>query len=173
MAIRLTDGIDARLGAIWKCADFAAVNWAPSSEEYSQPGREMHEPRRVLLFYIVALLDLNECSLDFQSFVENEMEAYLNSLHGAVIREAIELNPALDADVNGLEVVFGLFHQEMRGMLSNNSIRDPSPAVMYWKDANDTRTIISPVPFNTVARAALPSQASSAQRKNFSRLGRA
>ena len=39
LAIRLAHRIDARLGAIWKCADVAAVNWATSSEEDSQRER--------------------------------------------------------------------------------------------------------------------------------------
>lgn len=69
LAIRLAD---ARLGSLWKCADATAINWAPSNEEASQPDREMHEPRRVLLFHIAALLDVNECSLEFLSCADDE-----------------------------------------------------------------------------------------------------
>lgn len=79
----------------------------------------MSEQRRVVLFHITAMIDVNECSLEFLGCAANEKEAHLKSLYGAVIREAIELNLALDAHVNGLEVVFGLLHQEMRGALSN------------------------------------------------------
>ena len=96
----------------------------------------MHEPRRVLLFHIAAALYIKECSLDFLSCAADEKEAYLKNLYVAVIREAVELNLALDAQANGLEVVFGLFHQEMRAALSNRGRRDPSAALMYRKDAN-------------------------------------
>lgn len=102
----------------------------------------MHEPGRVLLFHIAAMLGVNECSLEFLNCAADEKEDYLKRLYSDVIREAV--------------------HQEKRGALSNKGRRDPSAALMYWKDANATRTMISPVPFSTVARAAFSSQTSSA-----------
>lgn len=79
----------------------------------------------------------------------------------------------MEADTGDLRVVFRMFHRQMLQDLEKNGRRESSYAAEYWRNANLTGSMISPVPFNRLARVALSSQASSASAERlFSDLGR-
>lgn len=173
LAVKLADRIAFRLGAVWERVDEEAAHWRPNTDQESEPDKDLHEARRVLLFHVAAIMDVNECCLDFLDCSENDRKAYKKVLFSAVVREAVELESSLAPRAERLEVVFGLLHDEMREVLEEKCRRDPSAALLFWEQANQTSTMISPVPFNTIARAALSSQASSAPAERlFSDLGR-
>lgn len=109
----------------------------------------MQAPRRVLLLYIAAVLDINECSLDFLFCSEAQKQIYMKILYTEVVREVIELNNA-----EGLKVVFGLLYKEILAALYSSGRKYLSAALEYWRDSNESRVSIIPLPFNTVARAA-------------------
>ena len=61
----------------------------------------------------------------------------------------------------------------MRAVLKRKGRREPSVALLYLKDCNNNQSLASPRIFNTIARAALSSQGSSASAERlFSDLGR-
>ena len=61
-----------------------------------------------------------------------------------------------------LEVLYGMFHDKMTNTLRVSGRRERNAALEYWIDLNRPPGVISPVPFNMVARAFLAAQASSA-----------
>lgn len=70
-------------------------------------------------------------------------------------------------------MAFSMVHCEMRAALKKQGRREPRFAQQYWKRCNEQQSLSSPRIFNTVARAALSSQASSASAERlFSDLGR-
>lgn len=78
LAKRLAEAIKRRFECYWHVVSSKAALWRPygrnddtdingdgGSEGEERPDRRMHEPRRVLLLHVAAILDVNECSLDF------------------------------------------------------------------------------------------------------------
>ena len=68
----------------------------------------------------------------------------------------------MDALSSQLEVIYGMLHDSMLCEIKENGRREPDRALQYWKDLNTNPGIVSPVPFNMVAKACLAAQASSA-----------
>ena len=61
----------------------------------------------------------------------------------------------------------------MLSYLKQAGRREPHKALDYWNDLNNKPNVISPVPFNNVAKACLAAQASSAlSERLFSDLGK-
>lgn len=173
LAIKLADRLNTRLGLVWQMVDPFAVSWQPDYEEFQEPDGEMHKLRRVLLFHISAMVDVNECSLAFLDCSESAKRDYFKLLHSAVVRKAVELNGSLQSNISQLEVIFSMLHGEMLKHFEENGRKESGAALIYWKECNEKRGMISPVPFNMIARAALSKQASSAPAERlFSDLGR-
>lgn len=64
---------------------------------------------------------------------------------------------------SSLPEIFRLLHKKMLGNRRSKRLREPSEALLYWEDLNErTDLMVSPRPFNMVARACLSSHASSA-----------
>ena len=53
-------------------------------------------------------------------------------------------------------------HKEVRRKLRNTGRKEASEALSFWKEQNESPSMISPKPFNMVTKACLSSQASSA-----------
>lgn len=96
----------------------------------------------------------------FPSTIESQVEFYLQELYWAAVRETDALYNALEESAFKNEVVFSLLHPLMRGRLRREGRREPHSALSYWPEANSWRSIISPVLFNSVARAAFSLQTS-------------
>lgn len=171
LALLLSERIEHRLGCIWKPVDNAAIFWKPENGEH--PDSSMREPRRVLLFHIAAILDINECELECLSIPSCEKDAYFQSLYSAVAREAIELGDTGPFSEDQLTSTFSMFHDNMRQELKSHSRRAPQYALQFWKEMNSKVSFTSPLAFNKLAKASLSSQASSSSAERlFSNLGR-
>lgn len=188
-ASEIAYALDDRFAVLWLPVSDYAARWRPSEtvsddeacesdemedrNEFDEPDRAVREPRRALLFHIAAMLDVNECGLDFLRCTDDEKVEYVNILERAVVREAIELDGDLARDEEMLVTIFKGFHKNMRSWLEKHGRCAANAALEYWKRVNTTTQMISPVPFNLVAQAALSSQASSAAAERvFSDLGR-
>lgn len=93
--------------------------WRPEDASYSKNEDEqtlsasVHESRRVLLFHISAVLDLNEFHLEFIDPIRLSRYEYTRLVRRAVIREAVELDSAV-RDINSNEEnIFELFHAKI------------------------------------------------------------
>ena len=181
LARRIARSVLERFGKMWNAVDDEAVRWCPADTNENvelgsgqeSPDKDMHEPRRTLLFHVAAMLDVNECSLDFLDMDDEKKEKYFDLLCAAVVREACELDGEGNISRDKLRVVYGLFHDEMLKTLAKKGRRSPDFALRYWKDLNNSNSLISPLPFNRIAKAAMSSQASSASAERlFSDLGR-
>ncbi|KAI0558477.1 Ribonuclease H-like protein [Gracilaria domingensis] len=185
LAVCLAQRIKERLGSIWKRVSEDVAIWLPTAQSGAEnilssslpasqtPYPEMRAPRRVLLFHIAALLDINECGFDFLDCTQSEKEQYKEIIMNAVIREAIELDSSLSNYGDSLRAVLKLFCGGMYSELQSCGRREPTMALKFWELANERTGIVSPVPFNRVARAAHSAQASSASAERlFSDLGR-
>lgn len=68
LAWELVKAIRTRLGNIWKQVSPTAAMWRPKervSDDGDDPDPSYHEPRRVLLYHISTMLDINEFQLEF------------------------------------------------------------------------------------------------------------
>ena len=78
---------------------------------------------------------------------------------------------SIDADMVEL---FRMFHRNMLARLDANGRREPAEALSVWKESNDGKALISPLPFNKIAGALLACQASlTPVERIFGDLGRA
>ena len=171
LALKIAESLEARLGDIWNPVEASVISWSPEDDE--EPPTSVKAPRRILLFHLAAVLDVNECELEFLRLNKMDRESYFTKLHDAVAREAIEIGGAGPFERTQLQTMFSMFHLSMREELKKHGRREPSHALLFWKKMNSEVTYISPVPFNKVARACLSSQASSASAERlFSNLGR-
>lgn len=174
LARALAAALEKRLGHIWKQVDEASALWHPSEfSDVNEPAPQIRESRRTLLFHIAAILDINECQLEAIEPYPLPMDDYMSLLYRAVVREAQELDGSLKKMGANLEVLFSMFHKEMLSELEKNGRKHPSYALRFWAQKNASPSLISPVPFNGVAKACLASQASSASAERlFSDLGK-
>ncbi|KAI0565579.1 hypothetical protein FGB62_17g01 [Gracilaria domingensis] len=175
---RLCVSLVARLGTLWEPVPSAAFFWGTEQNEQSSAtglqGSELLKYRRVLLFHLAALVDVNEGEFEFLGDEGNTREAYFSLLYEALAREVVSLDSSLTLSTSSLETLFGLIPKDVQQALKNKGQKEPNEALMYWKRANASLGLVSPVPFNTVVRAFLGSQASSAAAERlFSSLGRA
>ena len=60
-----------------------------------------------MLFHVASVLDVNEYRLDLLDFSKDEKKAYYQGMHGAVVRETVELEPKLDDNKEWLKAMFG------------------------------------------------------------------
>ena len=184
LAKRLANSIESRLSLLWAPVSMSTALWRPSDNDGETdveddlgpdvfvPNQEMHAPRRALLFHVAAMLDVNECALDFLEDGVGRND-YYQILYKGVVREVVELNGALSSNEEHMQVVFKLFHQGMLQTLLGKGCRDSCEALTFWRRANSQGAMISPMPFSLLARAALSSQASSAPAERlFSDIGR-
>lgn len=72
----------------------------------------MRKALRSLLFHVSAMLDVNECEIDFFNEYENSEKDYRRNLYDAVIRGAIELNKDLGPKIEALRMMLKLFHDQ-------------------------------------------------------------
>lgn len=75
----------ARLGHIWQRVGSnaaAGISFSEETTDFISNGksytlsRDIREPRRVLMFHIAAILDLNEFGLNFLDCTDSEMEEF-------------------------------------------------------------------------------------------------
>ncbi|KAI0567551.1 Ribonuclease H-like protein [Gracilaria domingensis] len=155
---RLGSSLNRRLGALWKPVAHSAATWTPIGEK--------------LGFGITGEDDVNECELEYLGNNQEERDGYFELLYDCLIREVLSLDASLVVPAASLKTLFRLLHQEMREKLNSNGRREPNEALLFWKNANASPGLVSPVPFNVVARAFLGAQASSAAvERLFSSLG--
>lgn len=170
LARDLAEKVRDRFGILWEPVTEGALMWSPTESE--EPCTELRPYRRVLLFHIAAVMDVNECELEFLSVSKCDRESYIQGLHKAVAREALELGDTGKLNFNQLVTTFGMLHDEMREVLKTSGRREAKYALLYWKGINETTSYSSPKAFNRLAGAALASQASSASSERlFSDLG--
>lgn len=131
---KLANGIKERLGAIWQPVHSTVAEWRPDDTEISngaqQPDRNMHQPRRVLLFHIAALLDVNECALDCMDINTDEEIEYYKLLHTSVVREVEELNINSIVDTNYLLISLHALHKQMLQHLNLEGRKEPGAALL-------------------------------------------
>lgn len=177
LAIQLANRFDVRLGHLWRQVDEISAEWRPDPSERTSDGDEridadLQKPRRALLFHIAAVLDINECEMEFIDAKPLSREQYIHVVQRAVVREAVELDDNLKAMGENLNILFGMLHDHMRSTLKKVGRKHPSEALTFWRKMNTGQPMISPRPFNNVAKAFLASQASSAASERlFSDLG--
>ena len=177
LALKLADSITFRLQSIWKPVNEAAARWRPNEDntdnESDRPMQHFHQPRRTLLFHISAVFDVNECELDFLDMGKEEREDYFKLLYSSIAREVVELDSKQTENQERLAVLFSMFHDNMRKTLHERGRRSPAEALNYWRQQNEESVMISPMPFNLLARSCLSCQASSClSERVFSDLGR-
>ena len=182
LAEKIAHRIKQRLGSLWEPVSPSVAQWRPVtplvgsehiSDHEEEPQAEMRGPRRILLFHIASILDVNECELEYLQCSQRDRESYMKVLYTAVSREAMEHEANSVFDIDQLSVVFGLLHKNMRRELQSTSRKEPETTLDYWRKCNSEVSAVSPLPFNKVIRAALSSQASSASAERlFSDLGR-
>lgn len=178
LAVKLADRLNHRLGHIWKQIDEETALWRPDNsvienDEDQEIEEAMHQPRRTLLFHISAIMDINECQLEFIEDSPLSKESYIKVVQRAVVREALELDEKLQPMAENLGILFHMLHDEMLRKLQHSGRKEPRAALSFWKEQNDNPGMISPKPFNLVAKACLSSQASSAAAERlFSDLGK-
>lgn len=179
LAVKIACNIERRLGKLWKPVEEHVALWSSHCsddlgyEGSDVPDSDIREPRRVLLFHIAAVLDVNETCLDFLDYTWEQKVGYYEILYKAIVREAKELKKDIYFSAAELKVLFSLFHKSMIQKLQECGRRPIDAALNFWRDVNQSGSVISPVPFNQLARAALSSQASSASAERlFSDLGR-
>lgn len=171
LALELAQRIEDRFGCLWRPVDDRVINWYPKGDE--EPQIAFREPRRVLLFHLTAMLDVNECELDFLNLSTEEREEYVTMMYSAAAREAMELGDYGGFQFMELKRMFEMFHTHMRAQLRKNGRRTPGYALRFWNENNKTVGYASPLAFNKLARACLCTQASSASAERlFSDLGR-
>lgn len=179
LAREFAQAIQRRLGHVWSQVSSSAAMWRPASsndcddDDGGDIDPTYHKPRRVLLYHIAAMLDVNECQLEFIDPHPLSRAAYIQVLRRAVVREVVELDNSMSSISSQLEVIYGMLHDHMLTSLQKNGRREPNMALQYWKDLNENPGIVSPVPFNMVAKACFAAQASSASAERlFSDLGK-
>lgn len=171
LALELAEKIEERFGSVWRPVDSSILEWEPKDGE--RPPASFRLPLRVVLFHIAALMDINECEFEWLQLQNEDKDEYISSLYAAVAREAIALGETGLFNQSQLKSMFGLFHGHMRAELKKRGRKSPEYALKFWKGMNETVTYTSPLAFNTVARAFLSTQASSASAERlFSDLGR-
>lgn len=164
----LRDALRRRLGDLSQQIDPALMMWNSSGCQIGFGGaNNVLEPmasaaRRTLLFYLVALVDVNECELDFLDWTPFERQSYFSSLYEALVKDVVELDDFVALSDSVLKVLFELFLKQMRETLKREGRKEPNQALVYWKSMNHNAGLVSSVPFNMVARAFLAAQASSA-----------
>lgn len=130
--------------------------------------------RRDLLFHISAVLYVNECYLE--AVDENKMprSAHYKLLYHSVVRESLELDGTMNDISENLPPIIAVLHKAMMCYNKSKGRQEPCEALKYWKELNESNvSMISPRPFNMVARSCLSSQASSAPAERlFSYLGK-
>ena len=131
-------------------------------DDADDPDPSYHEPRRVLLYHIYAMLDINVCELEFIYPYPLSRDAYIQILRKSVVREVIELNDSMGIMKSQLQFNYGILHDSMLNTLRGTGRREPNAAIEHWRYINRTPGLISPVSFNMVARACLAAQTSSA-----------
>lgn len=153
----------------------SAAQWRPNGHdgESDEPSRQYHGPRRTLLFHIASMMDVNECALDFIDVESTEKTKYFKLLYHSVAREVCELQTDQISHLDRLSTIFSLFHENMLRELEQKGRREPGEALRFWKRQNEGSVMISPMPFNLLARSCLSCQASSALAERvFSDVGR-
>lgn len=170
LALELAHRIEDRFGCLWWPVDSCVINWYPKEGE--EPQLAFREPRRVLLFHLTAMLDVNECELEFLQLSSADREQYITMMYSAAAREAIELGDYGGFQFKDLKRMFEMFHTHMRSQLKKNG-STPGYSLEFWHENNKTVGYASPLAFNKLARACLCTQASSASADRlFSDLGR-
>lgn len=123
LASELANHINHRFGTPWKPVDAAVITWCPKDED--EPERFMRSPRRVLLFHLASILDINECKLEFIQLSEENNEWYYKSLCSTVAREALELGDTAKVSMEQLKTICFIFHSNMRKDLQKIRQREP------------------------------------------------
>lgn len=124
---------------VWKQVDETSALWKPtethSEAEKARIDASRQEPRRMLLFHIFAMLDINESQMEF--FVNHPLcrDTYISMLHRAVIREEIELDPDLSGMEDDLTVLFSLFHRSMLAVLKKKRTKGTVRSTGVLEDA--------------------------------------
>ncbi|KAI0557019.1 hypothetical protein FGB62_357g02 [Gracilaria domingensis] len=172
---RLCDSLNLRLADIWPPASSTSAAWHLTSSLASDALSQslVRKERRVILFHLAAILEVIECELDFLGESESAREGYFSLLYYSLIGELRALDDTVSISGSSLQVLFELFHNEMRTSLKRDGRKESDEALHYWRRANECANLVSTVPFNMLARAFLASQASSAAAERlFSDLGR-
>lgn len=87
----LSERISQEFGDIWKPVDASVFNWGLLLNE--EPDGVLQSRRRVLLFHISEILDLDECELEQLqcSYSDADRSYYFKQVYCAIALEAIEL----------------------------------------------------------------------------------
>ena len=106
LVIKLSERLKDILCHIWKPVTSTAANWSP--EDDTDKPSDIQAPRRTILFHSPAVLDANECKLEYLDCSEQKRTEYYTTLSHVVAREAFELgeNDAFSADDNLFENLF-------------------------------------------------------------------
>ena len=98
LACKLAESLKDRLGNMWNVLSATSALWR--HEDDTDTPENIRAPQRTLLYHLAAVLDVNECNLEFLSCTEHERTDYYTLLIEVVAREAIELggNDAFSAD---------------------------------------------------------------------------
>ena len=91
----------------------------------------MRAPRRILLFHLAAILDVNECELDFLQCSSQQHLDYIDNLYSAVARETVELGDYEGFSFKDLTNMFSIFHNRMRAELKKEGRRGPRESLQF------------------------------------------
>lgn len=74
-----------------------------------------------------------------------------------MVCEDVETNKSMNSNEQQLKAVFTSFHMEIMQALDHHGRQEPPASLELLRNVNEKKLMISPVPFNLVARAALSS----------------
>ncbi|KAI0563687.1 hypothetical protein FGB62_35g07 [Gracilaria domingensis] len=174
---QLCSALESWLGHLWRPLPPSSLAFVPahlqSVSDVMHLTTEKLKDRRVLLFHLAALLDVNECGLEILGDTQDERETHFRLLDEALARDVIMMDSSCRLSTASLATLYGRFHAHIRETLKVRGRNEPNEALTYWQNSNTSPGLVSPFPFNNVARAFLASQASfAAAERLFSNLGR-
>jgi hypothetical protein len=163
----LAEALEARLGHLWRKGSAAIGRECDEVCNAAQQHNHLQQ-RRAVLFHMAAMLDVNECSLDW--LPESERAAYYVEMYRAIaLDKAAIAHTADEAVVHDADELAGSrssckhVHTRLMADLQMHGRREAETALQWWRAASTDNSIIQHVvSLQTAARAVLSMQASSA-----------
>jgi hypothetical protein len=180
MAAQLAGALKERLGHMWQVGSGAVgKTWSDVESDVESRGLTGQaaakvtdaflKQRRALLHHMAALLDVNECGLEW--LAQSERAGYVTELQRAIIIDKCELDAAVGVPAPDVRrrMVFEVQLENVTRLLQEELLQQdrrlPAEALSWWARASrdqSSTAFADTLPFRTVARALLAMQASSA-----------
>lgn len=122
----------------------------------------MSASRRVLILLISVFLDTHDCALKCLQCLNDELNAYYETLCAAVAREEDELDDKFQFIHEEFCVLMRVLDKQMREEFCQPGRKGPNYTLLYWEECSENASAVSPVAFSKIVKASLSFQASSA-----------